>query len=158
MSFDQEWAALKQSAATRMQLNSVPALETNPAPIRNEDLIVNDDELGKIGHSAYMLHANLLADGKHAQRQSEAAATALTRDGFTMGSELTNFSRAWKKQMSTLLEGCAHISNHLDYSAKSMKKEDEFIDTTMRASKISEYLNVQNTETSSPTPKGGPIM
>ncbi|MFE2032974.1 hypothetical protein ACFXBB_06870 [Streptomyces scopuliridis] len=160
MSFDQEWADLKQSAATRMRLNSLPTLETNPTPTRNEDLIVNDDELGKIGHAAYVLHRNLTADGKHAQRQTETAGESLKGDGFATGAALTKFSQDWKKQMNTLLEGCAHISNHLDYSSKSMKKEDEQIETSIRASKISEYLDVPSTEPepSPPTPKGGPII
>lgn len=158
MSFDQEWAELKQSAATRMQLNSTPTLETNPTPTRNEDLVVNDDELGKIGHAAYLLHRNLTADGTHAQRQSEAAGKSLQGDGFAIGPALTKFSGAWKKQVSTLLDGCAHISNHLDYSIKSSKKEDESIETSIRASKISEYLDIRNEENPPPIPKDGPIM
>lgn len=158
MSFDQEWAELKQSAATRMRLNSAPTLETNPTPTRNEDLIVNDEELGKIGHAAYLLHRNLTADATHAQRQSEAAGKSLQSDGFAIGDALSRFTGAWKKQVGTLLDGCAHISNHLDYSINSSRKEDESIETNIRASKISEYLDVRNEENSPPKPNGGPIM
>ncbi|MEV7427084.1 hypothetical protein [Streptomyces sp. NPDC091212] len=158
MSFDQEWAELKKNAAARTRLNSAPMLETNPTQTLNEDLIVNDEELGKIGHAAYVLHGKLMADGKHAQQQSETASDSLQSDGFATGVALNKFSKAWKTQVKTLLDGCAHISNHLDYSIKSKRKEDEQIETTIRASKIADYFDVQSKENATRTRSDGPIM
>ncbi|WP_420791089.1 hypothetical protein [Streptomyces sp. NRRL B-1381] len=34
--------------------------------------------------------------------------------------------------MKTLLQACAHISNHLDYTKASRKSDDEWIETQLR--------------------------
>lgn len=141
MSFEEEWAGLKAEAAARMQLNSAPTMD--PHPSRSDgDLIIYDDELGKIGHSAYLLHSNLKADGKHAQTTSKAAGTSLTADGFETGKALTAAAKVWEKQVGTLLDACAHISNHLDFTKASKKKDDEWVAAQVGASKISKYYDV----------------
>ncbi|MEK8145155.1 hypothetical protein NKH18_38435 [Streptomyces sp. M10(2022)] len=134
MSFEEEWAGLKAEAAARMQLNSVPTRDPD-ASSTGADLVVHDDELGKIGHFAYRLHNNLKADGKHARTTSRAAGTSLTSDGFEMGKALTSASTAWVKQVETLLNACAHISNHLDYTKASKKKDDDWVAAQVGVSK-----------------------
>jgi hypothetical protein len=88
MSFEGEWAGLKADAAARMQLNSAPAEGPGAGP-SGGDLVIHDDELGRIGHFAYRLHNNLKADGKHARTTTEAAGASLASDGFEMGKVLT---------------------------------------------------------------------
>ncbi|MCC3655013.1 hypothetical protein LIX60_26795 [Streptomyces sp. S07_1.15] len=158
MSFAEEWAGLKAEAAARLQLNGASTMDPHPAP-SDADLVIHDDELGKIGDFAYQLHTNLSADGKHAQTASEAAGTSLGSDGLEMGKALTAASKAWAKQVGTLLDACAHISNHLDYSKTSRKKEDAWIATRISASKISDYYVVPQDEARPSVPKAqGPIM
>ncbi|MFI6057334.1 hypothetical protein [Streptomyces sp. NPDC051286] len=70
MSFEEEWAGLTANAAARMQLNGAPTTDPRLAP-SDGDLVIYDDELGKIGHFAYQLHNNLKADGKHARTTTE---------------------------------------------------------------------------------------
>ncbi|MFE6493590.1 hypothetical protein [Streptomyces sp. NPDC057748] len=158
MSFEEEWAGLKADAAARMQLNSVPTEGPGAGP-SDGDLVIHDDELGKIGHFAYQLHNNLKADGKHARTTSEAAGTSLSSDGFEMGKALTAASKAWDKQVGTLVDSCAHISNHLDYSKASKKKDDDWVAAQVSASKIADYYDVPEEETKRPLPKAeGPII
>ena len=158
MSFEQEWAGLKGEAAARRQLNGAPTRDPHPTP-SDGDLVVYDDELGKIGHSAFLLHKNLQADGKHAQTATKAAGTSLTSDGFETGKALTAASKAWGKQIGTLLDACAHISNHLDYTKASKKKDGAWVGTKVRASKISGYHDVPDEDVKPSVPKAqGPII
>ncbi|RPK31939.1 hypothetical protein [Streptomyces sp. ADI93-02] len=158
MSFEEEWAGLKAEAAARMQLNGAPTRDPGTTPT-GADLVVHDDELGKIGHFAYRLHNNLKADGKHAQTTTRAAGTSLTADGFEMGKALTSASTAWAKQVGTLVNACAHISNHLDYTKASKKKDDDWAATQVSATKISDYYDIpdENARPSVPKPQS-PIM
>ncbi|XCM29042.1 hypothetical protein ABXI76_06245 [Streptomyces parvus] len=158
MSFEEEWAGLKKEAAARTQLNGAPTRDPDSSP-RGEDLVVHDDELGRIGHFAYRLHNSLKADGKHAQTTTRAAGTSLTSDGFEMGKALTSASVAWAKQVGTLLDACAHISNHLDHTKASKKKDDEWVGAQVSVSKISDYYDVPNENARPSVPKPqGPIM
>ncbi|MET9426561.1 hypothetical protein [Streptomyces sp. NPDC003036] len=38
----------------------------------------------------------------------------------------------WETQVKSLLQACAHISNHLDYTRASRKADDEWIGAQMR--------------------------
>jgi hypothetical protein len=79
-----------------------------------------------------------------------------------MGGALAKAGEGWQRQVQVLLDACAQISNHLDYSVKSSKQEDQFIATQMRVSKISEYLDVPPPASGSGQPRvpkaDGPIM
>ncbi|MBM7054627.1 hypothetical protein [Streptomyces durocortorensis] len=158
MSFEKEWAGLKADATARMQLNQAPTYDPNASPT-GADLVVHDDELGKIGHFAFRLHNNLQADGTHARATTESAGASMTSDGFDMGKALTSAAKAWAKQVGTLLDACAHISNHLDYTKASTKKDDEWIAAQVGVSKISAYFDVpdKNAAPSVPRPQG-PII
>ncbi|MEV6702460.1 hypothetical protein AB0M68_35870 [Streptomyces sp. NPDC051453] len=158
MSFDQEWADLKKNA--QMRLNSAPSAGSGGPSSAGADLVVKYDDMGKIGHSAFLLHQHLSRTGKHAHADTETAAKSLSNDGFETGTALDEASKAWQDQLQVLLDACGQISNHLDYSVKSSKKDDHHIATQVKTSKISEYLDVPAPESSTPhIPKPeGPIM
>ncbi|MFD7674404.1 hypothetical protein [Streptomyces anulatus] len=129
MSFDEEWGALKAAAA--MRLNQVGG-SGGSGPKGSADYVVNDDELGGIGSAAFKLFNGLEPTGKHAKAASETAGTSLKGDGFDTGAAFTEVIGTWGKQVKTLLQACAHISNHLDYTKASRKKDDEWIETQLR--------------------------
>ncbi|MCX4501460.1 hypothetical protein ACIA8M_24915 [Streptomyces anulatus] len=76
-----------------------------------------------------------------------------------MGKALTSASRAWAEQVGTLVDACAHISNHLDCTKASKKKDDEWVGAQVGVSKISGYYDVpdESAKPSVPRPQG-PIM
>ncbi|MEV5853293.1 hypothetical protein [Streptomyces anulatus] len=129
MSFEEEWGALKAAAA--MRLNQVGG-SGGSGPKGSADYVVNDDELGGIGSAAFKLFNGLEPTGKHAKAASETAGTGLKSDGFDTGAAFTEVIETWDKQVKTLLQACAHISNHLDYTKASRKKDDEWIETQLR--------------------------
>ncbi|WP_158104793.1 hypothetical protein, partial [Streptomyces milbemycinicus] len=110
-------------------------------------LVVKRDDLGRVGHAAYELHGGLRAAGGHAKATSKAAGTDLTTDHFATGAALTKVADTWQSQVDTLLEACARISNHLDYSTKRYGDEDATIATGLHdahkrlliPSRIAEY-------------------
>ncbi|MGS2589746.1 hypothetical protein [Streptomyces hebeiensis] len=96
------------------------------------DLIVHDDELGKLGDMARTLREQMANDGDHARVATFDASTELFNDGLDMGAGLLELHNAWNTKLATLKEACAHISNHLDYSRSSHAKQEQKIVTDMR--------------------------
>ncbi|MFF9015254.1 hypothetical protein ACF09C_20100 [Streptomyces sp. NPDC014870] len=140
MSFEAEWSGLKKAVAdrdSRMRLNQLPSESGSGGPA---DLSVNQDRLGAIGGAAYALHGRLVKDGNHARTTTEAAATGLSSTGFRTGAALTTVQDTWRSQLNTLLDACAHISNHLDYSAAQHAKDDEDIRASLSVSAITGYF------------------
>ncbi|MEU8761242.1 hypothetical protein [Streptomyces sp. NPDC048659] len=137
MSFDQEWAMARgASAPVGTRLNQVTA---GPGG-GNADLSVDQDRLGAIGSAAYVLHGRLAKDGDHARTQTAEAATGLKANGFRTGAAMAEVHDTWSSQLRTLLDACANISNHLDYSAASHAREEADIKAALATSKINEYL------------------
>lgn len=66
------------------------------------------------------------------RRRARPLYTSLKGDGFDTGAAFTEVIGTWDKQVKTLLQACAHISNHLDYTKASRKKDDEWIETQLR--------------------------
>lgn len=134
MSFDEEWAALvagaSQQGGVRMHVNN--AGPGGGGGGGQHDLSTSQDELGAIGHDAHVLFGRLQKDGDIARDSSDTAATTLKNARFTLGEELGLTVGVWNSQLKTLLQSCAHISNHLDYSAKSYAKQDQEIEARMR--------------------------
>lgn len=138
-----EWEQIRaegtQRQPTQMQLNQFdggPGASGGAA-----DLVVNKDDLGAVGHEAYVLYGRLSRDGDHARPSTFNAAIALTNGGFTSGSELLKVHDRWNQQLRTLLDACARISNHLDYTKSIHAKNDADIGgNLLSASKISEYF------------------
>ncbi|MEU3601515.1 hypothetical protein ABZ714_22755 [Streptomyces sp. NPDC006798] len=106
----------------------------------SEDLVVTQDDLGAVGHEAFVLHDRLRkgADlaGKGAGRSGEGstalAARELSGRNLDSGGELYNTLSVWTSQVKTVLQMCAHISNHLDYSKKSHASDDAHIEAVIR--------------------------
>ncbi|MFM9444509.1 hypothetical protein [Streptomyces acidiscabies] len=124
-----EWERLKTAAGERQ--GATPAGE----------LIVHQDDLGAVGHDAYMLWDDLRtvadlqgagADGS-GNGSTARAATTLTSHGFTTGTGLTKTLEIWTSQVKSVLQACAHISNHLDYSKRLHKDEDAKIGAQVAA-------------------------
>lgn len=134
MSFEDEWRAEKAAVAMRLnQAGSGGGGGGGSASGKGSaDYVVVDDELGDIGHAAYGLFNGLESGGKHANAASEAAGSGLKSDGFDSGAALSEVNKTWETQVKTLLQACAHISNHLDYTKSSNKAQDEWIGDQLR--------------------------
>ncbi|MFE6909379.1 hypothetical protein [Streptomyces erythrochromogenes] len=119
MTFDEEWAAAKQSAGS--------------AGGSSYDLVVTQDDLGAVGHEAFVIHGDLRkkTDVAGAGATARAAAECSTRN-LAMGPELSATLSTWDSQVKTVLQMYAHISNHLDYSKKAHANDDEAIAASMR--------------------------
>ncbi|MFE4590282.1 hypothetical protein [Streptomyces laurentii] len=130
MSFEDEWAAAK--AAVAMRLNQADGTGGSTPAKGSADYVVEDDDLGDIGHAAYGLFNGLQSGGKHAGAASETAAGSLKGDGFDAGAALGEVNKTWETQVKTLLQACAHISNHLNYTKKSAKADDDWIGAQLR--------------------------
>ncbi|UPT42269.1 hypothetical protein OH828_24640 [Streptomyces anulatus] len=139
MTFEKEWAELRAAAAERgaMQINSAPAQGGGGSA----DLVVNRDDLGAIGNDAYGLRTKLSKDGDHARPATFDAAIALTNGNFASGSAVLKVHDFWQTHLKTLLDSCAHISNHLDYTKALHSKDDVKIGGDLSSiSKLSEYM------------------
>ncbi|WP_405717074.1 hypothetical protein [Streptomyces sp. NBC_00046] len=129
-----EWDQLKaevaaERSAAQMQLNQAAASGGGGS---QKDLVVHNDQLGKLGNLAYALREGLRVDADHARQNTFDASIELFNDGLDMGSALTELHDAWSTKVGTLKEACAHISNHLDYSRAQHAEDEVQIATTMR--------------------------
>ncbi|WP_330300364.1 hypothetical protein [Streptomyces sp. NBC_00503] len=120
------------------------------------DLVVNQDDLGGVGHEAFVLHGRLQKQADIAgagidqggSGSTMQAAAALKTSGFALGGELETTMSVWTSQVKTVLQACAHISNHLDYSKKAHAEDDAAIAASLRnrdgsavpVSRIAEYF------------------
>ncbi|MFV0133313.1 hypothetical protein ACLGIH_08755 [Streptomyces sp. HMX87] len=138
-----EWEQLKARAAgrqpTQMQVNRAPA--QGPGPGGKPDLVARQDDLGAVGHDAFVLHGDLVKkvdiagsgmNSDHAGSTHQAA-TALSQSNFAMGDELMTTLTVWESQVKAVRQACAHISNHLDYSKKLHANDDAQIAAEIRA-------------------------
>ncbi len=115
MSFEEEWVADK--AAVTMKLDQADSTGGSTPPSGSADYVVEDDDLGEIGHAAHGLFDGLEPAGKHANAASESAGSSLKGDGFDAGAALSEVNKTWETRVKTLLQACAHISNHLDFAS-----------------------------------------
>ncbi|MFF6910235.1 hypothetical protein ACFY9Q_30360 [Streptomyces sp. NPDC012389] len=140
MTFDEEWSELRAAAAERtaMRINGVPSEGGGGG---TPDLVVNRDDLGAIGNDAYDLRTRLSKEGDHARPATFDAAIALTNGNFASGAAVLKVHDRWRAQIKTLLDSCAHISNHLDYTkAQHAKDEVKVVGDLTPISKLTEYL------------------
>jgi hypothetical protein len=153
-----EWEQLKADAAQRsstsMQLNQLPADGGGGGGSSAGDLVVNQDDLGAVGHDARILYDDLRTGTDIAGLYKEdagatmQAAVSLKSHGFEMGSAMELTVEVWTSQAKTVLQACAHISNHLDYSKKQHALDDAKIAAVVRSrdgsaesvSEISKYF------------------
>ncbi|WP_432159171.1 hypothetical protein [Streptomyces sp. bgisy153] len=129
----EEWEQLKAAAAqktsARMQLNHVPVdpLESG-AP---GDLLAHQPDLEAVGKAAHDLFEDFTTYSGHARVASEAAAGGLTAEGFALGAALTHVAERWTEQTKTVLDACAHISNHLRFTKNQHATDDSYIAGTV---------------------------
>ncbi|MFB6984679.1 hypothetical protein [Streptomyces sp. NPDC056304] len=143
MTFDAEWAALRAESTQRvdMRLNGVESGVGGHGGPSNADLAVNQDNLGAIGHDAYELRTRLSKDGDYARPTTFEAAIALTNGNFGSGSALLKVHDRWNTHLKTLLDACAQISNHLNYTKSAHAKDDvQIAGDLLSVSKLNEYL------------------
>ncbi|MEU0672992.1 hypothetical protein ABZ330_08855 [Streptomyces sp. NPDC006172] len=141
MTFEQEWSELRAAAAQRtaLRIDSVPTDGAGGGGVG--DLVVNRDDLGAIGSAAYDLLGRLGKEGDIARSSTFDAATALTNGNFASGSAVLKVHDFWRTHMKTLLDACAQISNHLDYSKAQHAKDEAKIEGDLaRISVLTEYL------------------
>ncbi|MFJ3903900.1 hypothetical protein [Streptomyces sp. NPDC090025] len=135
-----EWERAKTAARDRQdvatRLNQAPAAGATG----NSDLVVFHDDLGAVGHEAAILHGELKkrADiagagiDQNGAGSTMRAAAALKSHNLTLGAELELTVEVWTSQVKHVLQACAHISNHLDYSRKLHAQEDAKIAAELR--------------------------
>ncbi|MFI9170746.1 hypothetical protein [Streptomyces lincolnensis] len=131
-----EWEQLKaesaQRTSTHMQLNQLAADGGGGKAGASGDLVVNQDDLGAVGHEAHTLYDDLHTGtdiaganpDKSGAGSTMQAAASLKSHGFEMGSALELTVEIWTSQSKAVLQACAHISNHLDYSKKQHAEDD----------------------------------
>ncbi|WP_424861828.1 hypothetical protein [Streptomyces sp. MMS24-I29] len=140
MTFEDDWARLKSQAqerhSERMRLNT-----TESASAGSEaDLVVHQDDLGAVGSEAFRIHGELRKRSdiagagmdKSGAGTTAQAATELQAQNFGAGAELYATLEVWTSQVKTVLQMCAHISNHLDFSKKAHAKDEAEIAASLR--------------------------
>ncbi|WP_046502914.1 hypothetical protein [Streptomyces odonnellii] len=137
-----EWERLKAESvanqAAQTRLNQLPP--GGGGASGNHDLVVSQDDLGAVGHEAFKLYDRLSQQADIAGAGADDSGSGTTmRAGaelkghhFAMGSELENTVDVWTAQVKRVLQACAHISNHLDYSARTHAEEDAAIAAVLR--------------------------
>ncbi|MDG9716275.1 hypothetical protein [Streptomyces sp. DH24] len=139
-----EWEQAKATAtdgrSAQLRLNQLPADQGAGGTVAG-DLVVHQDDLGAVGHDAYVLWdelrttADIAGAGadKHGTGSTDRAAAALTAHGFAMGAGLARTVEIWTSQTQSVLQACAHISNHLDFTRKLHARDDAKIAAQARA-------------------------
>ncbi|MFJ9804023.1 hypothetical protein [Streptomyces wuyuanensis] len=160
MTFGEEWAQLVSQARQRqsagMRLNQLEPGSGGTAGEAGAGLVVRQDDLGAVGHEAFLLHgelrekADIVGAGadKNGEGSTARAAKELADRNLAMGGELYTTLSVWDSQVKTVLQMCAHISNHLDYSKRLHAYDDGAIaaalrgrdGTAMPVSEISKYV------------------
>ncbi|MEU8827001.1 hypothetical protein [Streptomyces sp. NPDC048636] len=152
MSFKEEWNHRKSEATDQQpvhtQLNQAKGSGDGSGKTPDGDLVVRDDQLGKVGDMGRDLRGRLSTYGDHARQNTFDASIELFNDGLDTGSALTELHDAWNTKLQTLKEACALISNHLDYTRATHREDEHKIVTGMTnlegkhmtASRIYEYI------------------
>ncbi|MFD6534539.1 hypothetical protein [Streptomyces sp. NPDC060184] len=124
-----EWEQLKTRAADRrstaMRLNRVPDEGDAAAP--QGDLEVDQHDLAAVGDAAYRLFGDLGNHGRDAWSVSQEAARDLEAQGFSLGGALDHVQKRWEEQLKTLLDACAHISNHMDFTRNAHAGDESYV-------------------------------
>ncbi|MET9667031.1 hypothetical protein ABZY19_16835 [Streptomyces sp. NPDC006475] len=128
-----EWERLKADAdsggSSRMQLNGVPSGKGGDG--QQGDLKVDQQDLAAVGDSAFKLFTDLGRYGRDAWSSSQTAAKDLKTQEFELGGALDTVQERWEKSLTTLLDACAHISNHMDFTKKAHAGDESYIASTV---------------------------
>ncbi|MFF8832892.1 hypothetical protein [Streptomyces sp. NPDC015131] len=127
-----EWERLKADAgnrsSARMQLNEAPGGKGGG---QQGDLQADQQDLAAVGDSAFKLFEDLGRYGRDAWSSSQTAAKDLTTQEFELGGALHTVQERWEKSLTTLLDACAHISNHMDFTKKAHAGDEYHIASTV---------------------------
>jgi hypothetical protein len=137
-----EWERLKAQAAERqsasMRIDHVAPVGVGGGT-GSGDLVAHQDDLGAVGHEAYILfdklskEANVAVTGKSGSGSTSQAAAALKSHAFATGGALEKTAEMWTSQVKSVLQACAHISNHLDYTKNAHAGDEYHIVTSLSA-------------------------
>ncbi|MFG2922515.1 hypothetical protein ACGFYA_13470 [Streptomyces sp. NPDC048305] len=92
---------------------------------------VNQKDLAAIGNVAYRMYGDLEKAGDHARASTQKAAGTLKTETFALGGALDHVASRWIDQVRSLLDACAHISNHLDYTKGAHAGDEAYIATVV---------------------------
>jgi hypothetical protein len=128
----EEWEELKgKHERTSMQLNSVPEDDgtggPHAMPSQTGDLRVGHGDLVKIGKKAHELYNQLWDRARVSISSSDSAASNLSKQGFALGNGLKHVSNRWDEQLKSLMDACAHITNHMQVTKKVHAGDERYI-------------------------------
>ncbi|MFS4094054.1 hypothetical protein [Streptomyces sp. AF1A] len=130
-----EWEQLKAEAAkgrsAHMQLNQLAPAGGGGGESTRGDLTVHQTDLAAIGSAAHELFQEFGRFSDHARIASMTAAGGLKSQGFALGSALDHVAEHWVDQAQTLLDACAHISNHMRYTKNQHAADESYIGGTI---------------------------
>ncbi|MFF5639091.1 hypothetical protein [Streptomyces sp. NPDC012825] len=126
-----EWEQLKASAAdkdaARMQLNGLPPEDRpNAGSPSGGFLEVNQQDLAAIGDEAFKLYNRLWKEAR--VTSTDSTASDLSSQGFALGGALQHVSMRWEKQLGSVMDACALISNHMDFTSNAHAGDEIFIE------------------------------
>ncbi|MET9349788.1 hypothetical protein [Streptomyces termitum] len=126
-----EWEQLKTSAAerdsTRMQLNRLPDEDRpNAGSPTGGFLKVDQQDLAAIGDEAFKLYNRLWKEAR--VTSTDSAASDLSGQGFALGGALSHVALQWDKQLGSVMDACALISNHMDFTKNAHAGDEVFIE------------------------------
>ncbi|MGW0908224.1 hypothetical protein [Streptomyces sp. NPDC002853] len=140
-----EWEKLKAEATERssahMRLNGADPGDGGRGlgmPTEAGVLKVSNKDLAAVGSKAHDLYDRLWREARVAVPTSDTAAGELRSQGFALGGALQHVSTRWEEQLKSLLDACAHISNHMRFTRKTHQSDE---DTIYRAMSSIETLD-----------------
>jgi hypothetical protein len=132
-----EWEQLKSEAAQKqsahMQLNQLAPSGGGGGGGKSAwgDLTVSQKDLAAIGSAAQDLFDDFGQYSDYARVASTAAAGGLKDEGFALGGALDHVAERWVDQVQSLLDACAHISNHLRFTKNQHAADESYIAGTL---------------------------
>ncbi|MFJ5271355.1 hypothetical protein [Streptomyces sp. NPDC088358] len=133
-----EWEQLKSEAAKRqttpMRLNQLEPSgggESGGGKSAWGDLTVSQKDLASIGSAAHDLFDDFGRYSDHARISSMTAAGGLKSEGFALGGALDHVAEHWVDQARSLLDACAHISNHLRFTKNQHAADESYVAGTL---------------------------
>lgn len=95
------------------------------------DLTVSQKDLAAVGSAAQDLFDDFGQYRDYARVASMTAAGGLKDEGFALGGALDHVAERWGDQVQSLLDACAHISNHLRFTRNQHAADESFIAGTL---------------------------
>jgi hypothetical protein len=132
-----EWEQLKSEATQKqsahMQLNQLAPSGGGGGGGESAwgDLTVSQKDLAAVGSAAQDLFDDFGQYRDYARVASMTAAGGLKDEGFALGGALDHVAERWGDQVQSLLDACAHISNHLRFTKNQHAADESHIAGTL---------------------------